>query len=116
MKRFSDYFGKPVQALAGDTKSLLKGRFKIQETQQDKMLAFGWASVSAAESGEQIEDWQEDIIDPEVLEQAAYQFVELYREGGEMHQKGGAAVLVESMVFTEEKQKRSEERRVGERV
>lgn len=27
----------------------------------------------------------------------------LYREGGEMHERGGAAVLVESVVFTEEK-------------
>ena len=42
-------------------------------------------------------------VEPEELEQAAYRFVELYREGGEMHERGGAAVLVESVVFTEEK-------------
>ena len=59
--------------------------------------------MAITESGEQIEDWQEDMIDPEVLEDAAYQFVELYREGGEMHERGGAAVLIESMVFTEKK-------------
>ena len=39
----------------------------------------------------------------EELENAAYQYVLLYREGGEMHERGGAAVLVESVVFTEEK-------------
>ena len=50
-----------------------------------------------------IEDWQEDIVEPEELENAAYRFVELYREGGEMHERGGAAVLVESVVFTAEK-------------
>ena len=37
------------------------------------------------------------------MENAAYRFVELYREGGEMHERGGAAVLVESVVFTAEK-------------
>ena len=52
-----------------------------------------------------MEDWQEDIIEPAELENAAYGFVELYREGGEMHERGGAAVLVESVVFTEEKAK-----------
>ena len=50
-----------------------------------------------------IEDFQKDIVEPEVLENAAYKFVEFYREGGEMHERGGAAVLVESVVFTEEK-------------
>ena len=42
-------------------------------------------------------------MDPEELENAAYQFVELYREGGEMHERGGCAVLIESVVFTKEK-------------
>ena len=53
--------------------------------------------------GEVIEDWQKDIVEPEDLENAAYEFVLLYREGGEMHERGGAAVLIESVVFTEEK-------------
>ena len=83
----------------------LSGTFKIQKSSDDKMLAFGWASVAIRSNGEQIEDWQEDILDPEDLEEAAYKFVELYREGGEMHERGGAAVLVESIVFTEEKMK-----------
>ena len=39
------------------------------------------------------------------LEAAAYDFVQFYREGSEMHERGGfdIAILVESMVFTEEK-------------
>lgn len=80
-----------------------KNRFKIMKSDDEKMLAFGWASVSMRIDGELIEDWQKDIVEPEELEQAAYQFVELYREGGEMHQRGGAAVLIESVVFTKEK-------------
>ena len=70
----------------------------------ERRLAFGWASVAIRVDGEQIEDWQNDMIDPEDLESAAYNFVELYREGGEMHEKGDVAVLIESVVFTEEKQ------------
>lgn len=84
-------------------KRSLKGRFKIHKSDDDEMLAFGWANVAITENGEQISDLQEDIVDPEVLEQAAYQFVELYREGGEMHERGGCAVLVESIMFTKEK-------------
>lgn len=97
MKRFSDYFEyerKPTHELK---------KFKIAKKDDDKMLAFGWANVSITVDGEVVEDYQEDIVEPEVLEAAAYTFVELYREGGEMHERGGAAVMVESVVFTEEK-------------
>lgn len=112
MRNFSDYFKdpqNPTGAAQGradkQTKTLLKSRFRIRKSSDDRMLAFGWANVSLTEDGEQIEDWQQDMIDPEVLEDAAYQFVELYREGGEMHERGGAAVLIESVVFTKEKMK-----------
>lgn len=44
-----------------------------------------------------------DIIEPEELENAAYEYVRLYGDGGEMHGRGGVAVLIESVVFTEEK-------------
>lgn len=53
--------------------------------------------------GELIEDWQGDIIEPEELENAAYEYVRLYGDSGEMHERGGVAVLIESVVFTEEK-------------
>lgn len=83
--------------------NVIKGRFKIMKSDDDKMLAFGWANVSMRVDGELIEDWQADIIEPEELERAAYEYVLLYREGGEMHERGGTAVLIESVVFTEEK-------------
>ena len=73
------------------------------KSDDEKMLAFGWASVSMRVDGELVEDWQNDIVEPEELERAAYDYVLLYREGGEMHERGGAAVLIESIVFTEEK-------------
>ena len=58
------------------------------------MQAFGWASVAIAENGETLEDWQGDIIEPDELESAAYKFVDLYREGGEMHERGGVVSVL----------------------
>ena len=50
-------------------KRSLKGKFKIHKSDDDEMLAFGWANVAITENGEQISDLQEDMVDPEVLEQ-----------------------------------------------
>ena len=93
MLTFGDLIEKPSAS-----PEVVKSRFKIAKSDDEKMTAFGWASVAVRADGEQIEDWQADIIDPEELEKAAYEFVRLYREGGEMHERGGCAVLVESMV------------------
>lgn len=101
MKRFSELIIN--NHIVKNRPDVTKGRFKIAKSDDDKMLAFGWANVSIKADGEIIEDYQEDIVEPEELESAAYNFVELYREGGEMHERGGAAVLIESVVFTEEK-------------
>lgn len=105
MKKFSDLVETHATDLHKKAESVIKGRFKIMKSDDEKMLAFGWASVSMRIGGEVIEDWQSDIVEPEELEKAAYDYVLLYREGGEMHERGGTAVLVESVVFTEEKMK-----------
>ncbi len=102
-KRLPDAPGKQAEAPEAPADSLLKSRFKIMKSDDEKMLAFGWASVSMRVGGEVIEDWQGDIIEPAELEAAAYEYVRLYGEGGEMHERGGVAVLIESAVFTEEK-------------
>lgn len=83
--------------------STVKGRFKIAKSIEDKRIAFGWASIAKDEAGNDLVDLSDDIIEPDTLENAAYEFVKLYREGGEMHERGGCATLVESMVFTPEK-------------
>ena len=103
VKKFSDLITKSVESTCEKSKDMLKGRFQIMKSDDEKMLAFGWASVSMRVDGRLIEDWQKDIVEPEELENAAYEYVLLYREGGEMHERGGAAVLIESVVFTEEK-------------
>ena len=103
MKRFSELIQKSAKNPPKSSEDILKGRYNIMKSDDEKMLAFGWASVSMRVDGELIEDWQNDIVEPEELEKAAYDYVLLYREGGEMHERGGAAILIESVVFTEEK-------------
>ena len=82
-----------------------KSLFNIMKSSDDKRLVFGWASI-AIENGEQLEDMQHDMIDPDDLEEAAYEYVLKFRDTGEEHmadlRKKGK--LVESCVFTEEKQ------------
>ena len=103
MFTFSELAGRPAAGVK-KTAGTITGRFAIRKADEDQHLAFGWAYVSQDEARNQMEDHSGDQLAPEELEHAAYQFVELYREGGEMHERGGCAVLVESMVFTEEKQ------------
>ncbi len=102
MKKFSDLIQKSAKD-QNKADSILNGKFQIMKSDEEKMLAFGWASVSMRVNGELITDWQGDMIEPKELEDAAYEYVRLYREGGEMHERGGVAVLIESVVFTEEK-------------
>lgn len=81
--------------------------FMIYKSDSEKRLVFGWASVSIDLDGEQLKDLQQDMIDPEDLEEAAYAYVLNFRDTGEEHipsmRKKGK--LVESCVLTEEKQR-----------
>ena len=81
----------------------LKANFAIKKADEDKRLAFGWASVANFEDGSTLVDSADDVIDIDVLEKAAYKFVRLHRSGGEMHERAAVAELVESIVFTKEK-------------
>lgn len=97
-------FNEMISPAAKKTPGTLTGRFDIKKADDDRRLAFGWAYISEDAAGIQTEDWSGDQLAPDELESAAYQFVKLFREGGEMHERGGCAVLVESMAFTKEKQ------------
>ena len=81
--------------------------FSICKSDDDHRLVFGWASISITADGEQLEDLQNDMIDPEDLEEAVYEYVLNFRDTGEEHiptmRKKGK--LVESCVLTAEKQK-----------
>jgi len=78
--------------------------FKVKDTDVDKNLVFGWASVTKNAGGDVIADTQGDIIKSSEIEKGAYLFVKNSRMAGEMHQKMGVGTLIESMVFTKEKQ------------
>lgn len=79
-------------------------RGKIAKADPVQHNVFGWLSVSQDEDGAPIVDTQGDIIDPEVLEAAAYRFVLESREMGDMHDRvEGIGKLIESMVFTADK-------------
>ena len=81
--------------------------FKIYKADEDQRLVFGWASVAITVDGEELEDRQHDVIDPEDLEDAAYEYVLNFRDAGEEHLPGyrKKGKLVESCVFTPDKQK-----------
>lgn len=83
---------------------VIKGRVRIQKADDDKMRAFGWAYVAKDKDGNQMEDYSGDIVDVEVIEEAAYKFVAFYRDGSDNHERGGVGYLIESVVFTKEKQ------------
>lgn len=74
---------------------------------EEQRLVFGWASVSLTIDGTPVCDWQDDIIAPNELETAAYAYVLCFRDGGEEHNPllRKKARLVESCVFTQEKQR-----------
>ena len=77
--------------------------FKVTKADPEQQLIFGWASV-VEENGRLIIDKQGDAILPADLEKAAYDFVLYARQHGEMHKQIGTGRLVESVVFTTEKQ------------
>lgn len=101
MRKFSELVSIPSPTEG--RRERIRGSFSVAKSKDDKMLAFGWASVAVRTDGEQVEDLQGDIIDPEDLEEAVYDYVQFYGDGGEMHRRGGVAKLVESVVFTKEK-------------
>ena len=70
----------------------------------DLGLVSGWANVSVNADGSLPLDWQDDIILPCDLEMAAINFMADYRGSGVMHFGGATGVVVESIVFTKDKQ------------
>lgn len=78
--------------------------FEIAKAIPEKRLAFGWVLISRDAQGREVFDLQNDGIDPDELEDLAYRYVRFYRDSGELHITKGAAVVVESVVTTMEKQ------------
>ena len=79
--------------------------FTVAKADDERHMVFGWASVATLADGTTVEDYQKDILDIDELEEAVYNYVLFFRDGGEMHQRRGVGVLVESVVFTPDKRK-----------
>jgi len=81
--------------------------YSIAKVDEPKRLVFGYANVAVSKAGEALTDLQNERISPEVLEDAAYDYVLKFRDMGEMHDrgstKGTVAKLVESFVVTPDK-------------
>lgn len=78
--------------------------FDIYKAREDEGLVSGWANVAINKDGSLPLDWQDDVIAPETLEKAAIGFMLDYRGSGEMHKGDSKGTVVESIVFTKEKQ------------
>lgn len=107
-KLFEDVINKTLEMPIQEELSMSTDnpqQFNIMKTDDDKRLIFGWANVAITKSGEQVVDYQKDIIDPEDLEEAVYKYVLEFRDGGEEHipKLRKKARMVESCMFTKEK-------------
>ncbi len=100
IKSFLDCYQRRPRAEPG---ALAKGLFDVRKADEDRQEVFGWGSIANLPDGSVYKDHQGDIIDPDTLEKAVYDYVLLSRSGGEMHERGGVAILIESVVFTTEK-------------
>ena len=78
-------------------------RIEIKKANEEKRIVYAWAYVCSV-SGDQVVDHSGDVIDEEEMERMAYDFMEEYRDGGEMHNRRGVASAVASMPFTKELQ------------
>ena len=78
-------------------------RLTVVKSDGDKHQVFGWANVSVRVGGEQILDWQQDMVDMDELEQAAYGYVAQFGTAGEMHGRSGVGHVIERVVFTKQK-------------
>lgn len=89
-----------------DEEATYKMRVPVSKSDGEQGLVFGYAltSESPDRPGEFHVDLQGDWARPEEIEKAVYDFVLESRDGGVMHKSGGDATLVESVVFTQEKQ------------
>ena len=82
-----------------------KYKFEVKKSREDNNLVFGWAYVAKDAKGQVVVDHSTEFMDMEDLEMSMYVYNLAFREGGEVHKGAKNGMLVESMVFTKEKQK-----------
>ena len=110
------YYGKRAEDVEDDDTVDVEFSGTFSKLDDDKRLAFGWASVAKV-NGQPVVDKQGDYVDMSDIEDAAYHYVHACRVGGDMHRRSAGddpvnkgedkphkvSDMVESMVFTDEK-------------
>lgn len=76
---------------------------QVLKFDDDLQQVFGMANLSVSSDGEVVKDLQDDVIAPEDLEKAAYEFVLEFRDTGVMHQGVAKGRLIESYFASPEK-------------
>lgn len=76
---------------------------RVAKIVEDEQLVFGWASVSMTKDDLLIVDSHGDVIEPEELERAAYDFMLTSRQSGERHEGESVADVVESVFIDAKK-------------
>lgn len=80
-----------------------QGKLQITKVDKENRMVFGFFNVNKI-GNELVVDHEKDSIDTIELEKAAYDFVLNARIAGEGHVRKGVGNLVESMMFTHEKE------------
>ena len=75
----------------------------IAKLDDTKFLVGGIASLAVTTDGQSVVDHQQDVIDPQDLEDAEVEFMTHYRETGVMHKGGPTGRVVESVVISPDK-------------
>lgn len=75
----------------------------VLKVNDEQRMVWGWASV-AVERGIPVVDTQGDVIEMDMLQKAAHDFISDYREAASMHRNREIGTVVESIVFTKELQ------------
>src|SRR5574343_1685884 len=78
--------------------------FDVSKSNSKLRLVSGWANVSVNANGSLPLDWENDVIPPDVLEKAAINFMKDYRGSGIQHIGDVQGIVVESIMFTKDKQ------------
>lgn len=84
-------------------KQFSRPAYGICKVDDEQRMVFGWASVSQDASGQLLKDLQGDLIAPEELEKAVYDFVFYEGTANEMHRGRAKGHLVESLMLTPDK-------------
>ena len=75
----------------------------IAKIDEDRRLVFGWASVAADGHGAPLVDTDDEMIAPEELETAVYEYMREAPVMGERHEGEPVGHVVESLMMTPEK-------------